>query len=75
MAVSAENGAVQLNRQDFAGYSFLGRKSNYQLAGPPGWINDTNVAKSSLTPHPDWCVTYTKLVAMHPGSKHTVYFV
>ena len=57
MAVPAEAGAVQLNRQDFAGYSFLGRASNYQLAGPPGWVNDTDAAKSTLTPHPDWYTT------------------
>ena len=57
IAAVAEAGAAQLNRQDFAGYSFLGRKSNYQLAGPPGWTSDADPTKSSLTPHPDWYIT------------------
>ena len=35
----------------------MGRKSNYQLAGPPGWTSDADPTKSSLTPHPDWYIT------------------
>ena len=56
MAVPAEAGATQMNRQDFAGFSFLGRGSNYQLAGPPGWTSDPP-SESTLTPHPDWYST------------------
>ena len=57
MAVVAEAGAARMNRQDFAGWSFLGRKSNYQLAGPPGWVRDTDSTQSTLSPHPDWYLT------------------
>ena len=53
----AEAGAARLNRQDLAGWSFLGRASNYQLAGPPGWTHDKDVTKSTLMPHPSWYIT------------------
>ena len=33
-----------------AGWSFTGGMSHYQLAGPPGWTNGSEL----LRPHPDW---------------------
>ena len=50
LGLAAEYGVTQVNRQDIAGWSFLGLPSHYTLAGPPGWTNGT----ASLTPHPDW---------------------
>jgi len=48
-----ENGLTQINRQDVAGWSFLGLQSHYTLAGPPGWVKGS----AELTPHPDWYST------------------
>lgn len=48
IGMTAENDFDQLNRQDVAGFSFVGRPSHYTLVGPPGWTNGT------LSPHPDW---------------------
>jgi len=53
MGWPGENGLTQINRQDVAGWSFLGLKSNYMLAGPPGWTKGS----AELTPHPDWYST------------------
>ena len=60
MSIPATPGAARLNRQDISGWSFLGRKSNYQLAGPPGWLTDVvngTATPSTLIPHPDWYTT------------------
>jgi len=48
---TAETGCHIFHRQDVVGYSFPGLGSGYTLAGPPGWVNNTNGA---LQPHPDW---------------------
>jgi hypothetical protein len=48
IGMTAEHDFDRINRQDVAGYSFVGRPSHYTLAGPPGWTN------GSLAPHPDW---------------------
>jgi hypothetical protein len=53
LAVSGTVGFDRVHRQDFAGWSFVQPPrglSHYQLAGPPGWVNDTAV----LNPHPDY---------------------
>jgi hypothetical protein len=48
----AESRIVQMNRQDFCGWSSEGTPSNYAVTGPPGWINGTY--SGVLTPHPDY---------------------
>jgi len=48
-----ENGVTQINRQDVAGWSFLGIQSHYTLAGPPGWTHGS----AEMRPHPDWFST------------------
>jgi len=53
IGMPGENGLSQINRQDIAGWSFLGLVSQYMLVGPPGWVNGS----SELTPHPDWYST------------------
>jgi hypothetical protein len=53
MGAAGVAGAAQINRQDVAGWSFVGRPSNYQLAGPPGWVNGS----AALRPHPSWFTT------------------
>jgi heparanase 1 len=53
MGAAGVAGAAQVNRQDFAGWSFIGRPSNYQLAGPPGWTNGS----AALRPRPDYYST------------------
>jgi hypothetical protein len=52
----ASSGFDKVHRQDLAGWSFTGRPSKYQLAGPSGWPNGQTGANASaaLTPHPDW---------------------
>ena len=48
-------------RDETRGVVPAGRKSNYVLAGPPGWVTDivngTLQASSTLVPHPDWYTT------------------
>jgi len=53
MGMTGENGVNQINRQDVAGWSFIGIASNYMLAGPPGWTKGS----AALRPHPDWFTT------------------
>ena len=53
MGMPAEYGVTQINRQDVAGWSFLGLESHYTLAGPPGWTNGSAL----LVPHADWYTT------------------
>lgn len=53
MGMPAEYGLTQINRQDVAGWSFLGLESHYALAGPPGWTNGSAL----LVPHADWFTT------------------
>jgi len=53
MGWPGENGLTQINRQDVAGWSFLGLQSHYMLAGPPGWTHGS----AELRPHPDWYST------------------
>ncbi len=50
LGTTAANGFDRLHRQDIAGWSFTGGQSHYQLAGQPGWTNNSAL----LTPHPDW---------------------
>lgn len=50
MGEVAYNGMDRLHRQDLAGWSFTGGVSNYQLAGPPGWVSGAD----ALMPHPDY---------------------
>jgi len=53
IGMPGENGVTQINRQDVAGWSFLGLQSHYTLAGPPGWTHGS----ADLRPHPDWFST------------------
>jgi heparanase 1 len=53
LCIAAARGAAQINRQDLAGWSFLGRPSHYELVGPPGWLNGS----AALVPHPDYYTT------------------
>jgi len=53
MGLPAEYGVTQVNRQDVAGWSFLGLESHYALAGPPGWTRGSAL----LRPHADWFTT------------------
>ena len=55
IGLPGEHGASQINRQDLAGWSFLGRVSHYELVGIPGWINATQ--DGPALPHPDWFTT------------------
>lgn len=55
---------LQVNRQDLAGFSFIGMGSNYALAWAPGWINAS--VSGPLSPHPDWYTTVS--VGPHPHS-------
>lgn len=50
LGVTAEAGFDRVHRQDIAGWSFTGGMSHYQLVGPPGWTNGSDI----LTPHPDY---------------------
>lgn len=50
MGMVAEAGFQQVNRQDFAGWSFTGRPSQYALVGQPGWVSGAGL----LQPHPDY---------------------
>jgi len=63
---AAETGCHILHRQDFVGYSFVGSKSGYTLAGPPGWVNASR--DGELNPHPDWytMVLFKQLVGLMP---------
>lgn len=49
LGAAAESGAVQMNRQDLAGYSSTSEPSNYGLLGPPGWSSGP-----LGQPHPDY---------------------
>jgi len=62
---AGETGCHYLHRQDFVGYSFIGSKSSYTLAGPPGWVNSSF---GELNPHPDWftMVLFKQLVGFMP---------
>jgi len=53
IGMPGENGVTQINRQDLAGWSFIGIQSNYMLAGPPGWTHGS----ADMRPHPDWFST------------------
>jgi len=66
LTTAAEKGCHYLHRQDFVGYSFVGSKSGYTLAGPPGWVNST--MNGQLDPHPDWytMVLFKQLVGLMP---------
>jgi hypothetical protein len=65
LAAAAESGCHYLHRQDVMGYSFVGLGSSYALAGPPGWVNNS---QGSLNPHPDWytLVLWKQLVGFMP---------
>ena len=54
LATVGAAGFHRVHRQDIAGWSFAFGKSNYMLAGPPGWTNGTH---DTLTPHPDYFTT------------------
>lgn len=56
---------AQVNRQDLAGFSFIGMGSNYALAGAPGWVNASSPAP--LAPHPDWYTTVRHAREMDTG--------
>lgn len=51
--LAGEYNVTQINRQDIAGWSFLGMPSHYALAGPPGWTNGS----AALVPHADYYTT------------------
>jgi len=65
LTTAAEKGCHFLHRQDFVGYSFVGSKSGYTLAGPPGWVSAMD---GELNPHPDWytMVLFKQLVGLMP---------
>lgn len=55
MGMVGEAGFQQVNRQDFAGWSFTGKPSQYALVGQPGWVNGAGL----LQPHPDYFTVRT----------------
>jgi len=63
---AAETGCHIIHRQDMVGYSFVGSRSGYSLAGPPGWVNSS--MNGQLNPHPDWftMVLFKQLVGLMP---------
>jgi len=65
LASAGELGCHIVHRQDVVGYSFVGSKSGYSLAGPPGWVNSDD---GELNPHPDWytMVLFKQLVGLMP---------
>ena len=54
IALGAAHHFDRIHRQDLVGWSFVTRASNYQLMGPPGWVNSTTTGGGPLTPHPDY---------------------
>jgi len=56
LALVAEAGWQQVNRQDVAGLSFTNKHSQYQLLGQPGWLGGEGLV-SADSPNPDYWVS------------------